>query len=426
MTTKATPERPMPGGPSQIRLIDMVETKDSLYELYMELPRLADELRKNPDCKKYRFNVSKTADDIEGDSASGWTMMILLHSMGKAVIKSIIGGTVASDRNVNWYPHPSQASAESGIYVVGMSRVGQGGKFLTGDEIADLVRGLERYLSGAAVVNAGMMTAAQRHDRDWVFTVDRVLDDPNNPYPHPRFINGDGDCKALEALVESLGKRIRPGSPTTRQVQSPLYVGCSTNLQKRLADYTPNRWFRGVNKPLALTASVLAALGTPVKLVPRVVLRTWKDGQLAPAERLVTTLAASLVCQTGFNAIQAGGAPGGDIPLAATTLAGRMNTANLDRNMVATLAELRRRDAFLRNLHNVQRTLYTLELDICRAQSEMSKLNTKLCSQGVRHWRTTLFNNKVQLEEKIKELKQLLEFSKLRLELINIYIKGKI
>jgi hypothetical protein len=71
MTTKATPERLMPGGPSQIRLIDIVETKDSLYELYMELPRLADELRKNPDCKKYRFNVSKTADDIEGDSASG-------------------------------------------------------------------------------------------------------------------------------------------------------------------------------------------------------------------------------------------------------------------------------------------------------------------------------------------------------------------
>lgn len=55
---------------------------------------------------------------------------------------------------------------------------------------------------------------------------------------------------------------------------------------------------------------MLAANSTPVDLVPRVALRIWQNDQLSLAERLITNLAASLVCQTGFNATQAGTACG--------------------------------------------------------------------------------------------------------------------
>lgn len=57
-----------PAPPSQIRLLDILESSHSLYELSRELPRLAAELQANPVSKQYKLNVARTVEDILKDS----------------------------------------------------------------------------------------------------------------------------------------------------------------------------------------------------------------------------------------------------------------------------------------------------------------------------------------------------------------------
>lgn len=107
----------------------------------------------------------------------------------------------------------------------------------------------------------------------WVSTVDWQGGYNLRPdsIPSPQSIQSDGEVSKIEGLISSFELRCdRQLDPTgkVRQVQSPLYVGCSIDLRERTGKYKLHS--RGgllsVNKPLCLVVNILSALEYPVEL----------------------------------------------------------------------------------------------------------------------------------------------------------------
>ncbi|KAI8656144.1 hypothetical protein NCS55_01269100 [Fusarium keratoplasticum] len=149
-------------------------------------------------------------------------------------------------------------------------------------------------------------------------------------------------------------------SGKVRQIQSPLYVDCSTNLRARTSAYkrTARRGLVNVNKPLCLVLNTIEALSLSVDLTVRVTLRIWEADQLPLAEQLITTLAFSLVHQCGFNATEAGGT--GSSTVNPTSASLRKSTElimahsnTMEQNLRATLAGLEQRRKFLDDLDRI-------------------------------------------------------------------------
>ncbi|KAM0189459.1 hypothetical protein ACHAPI_010039 [Fusarium lateritium] len=306
---RPTAEMPMPGGEAQMRLLSVMNNDNPMYQICQELPLLAKELRKYQNAA---ISTSRTCEDLEKDYLHGWPMVVLLLSMSQGAIKSIVGGTVAFDANQidRWYDLPSNGIKGAGIYVIGLARKNSGGKFLNGAELRQLIDGLEQYLRGAKVINSYNkveLSDQQLKDKKWVMEVDSIHHQQGDPTDGSvaQFLNGKHDEKSIQELIASFKRRETNLDSTNavRQIQSPLYVGSSLDLNKRENNYYRN--LREMNRPLCLTVSILEALNLKMDIIIKTVLRIWKDEQLPLAERLVTTLARSLLHQTGFNSTQA-------------------------------------------------------------------------------------------------------------------------
>ncbi|KAF4978801.1 hypothetical protein FZEAL_4868 [Fusarium zealandicum] len=386
--TKATAEMPMPGGLTQLRLIKCLECQDSLYELSQELPRLAAELRS---ASGRPISTTKTSEAIEGDHLNGWEMVILLLSMSRRAIKSIIYGTVAYDGNLpsRWYDEPTSSVAIPGVYVIGLTRRRCDCKFLNEEELELLIGGLERYVRGYGVITGApsraQMTIIQQAEVRWVRNVDDAYAEPGHQSNGSSafFLGRTGDVALVLELIESLKRRITglDGTKKIRHIQSPLYVGCSNNLRQRLATYKRN--LRTANRPLYLTVSVLKALGLEVVVVPRVVMRTWKAEQLSLGERLVTTLAGSLITQYGFNATQAGANTGDGIGQGNLIWGPIEREGFLVSNLQSMEAEMSRREEFLADLSGFNTSLdnavaISRECEVIRTHLDVSRLSTPL------------------------------------------------
>ncbi|KAM0228109.1 hypothetical protein ACHAP5_012030 [Fusarium lateritium] len=300
---------PMPGGETQLRLLSVMNNDNPIYQICQELPLLAKELRKDQNAA---ISTSRTCEDLENDDLHGWPMVVLLLSMSQGAIKSIVGGTVAFDANQidRWYDLPSNGIKGAGIYVIGLARRNSGGKFLNGAELHQLIDGLEQYLRGAKVINSSNkvgLSEQQLKDKKWTMEVDSIHHQQSDPTDGSaaQFLNGEHDEKSIEELIASFKRRETNLDSTNavRQIQSPLYVGSSLDLNKRENNYYRN--LREMNRPLCLTVSILEALNLKMDIIIKIVLRTWKEEQLPLAERLVATLARSLLHQTGFNSTQA-------------------------------------------------------------------------------------------------------------------------
>ncbi|KAG8426839.1 hypothetical protein J3459_007753 [Metarhizium acridum] len=330
-------EMPMPGGAMQYRLLRALDDNMSLYELSLELAKIGREFPKDPVLIANHVRIGPTALALWTDSGRKWEMFMLLLSMHRSTIRAIILGTVAYEAchgRLETYPNPAfNEDHAQGVYVVGLRRIGAGGKFLTVNELRRLITGLERYIEGCRVLwnvtTPSQRTARQSELAQWVAMVDGMYSTASKSlrpialaYPtEARFIEGPPDTRSVQAFITSLRKRLPADAsaavdPDVRQVQSPLYVGCSRRLNNRLANYRKTQHFSSVNRSLGLTVSVLAALGFHVDLSVHVVLRTWKASQLRTAEQLVVTLAGSLVHQTGFNSIPGGDNAGSDAGMA--------------------------------------------------------------------------------------------------------------
>ncbi|GJN75891.1 hypothetical protein PLICBS_009999 [Purpureocillium lilacinum] len=374
------------GGDSQVRLWGALDGQDSLYRFTHELERVGRELASDPALKSKNFAVNKTVQAFRKEPGNHWEMMRLLHAIPRTMVRAIVLGTVAFDdhqRALESYEKPAATSHTDwqGVYVIGLRRIGQGGKFLTAGEADLLIDGLEQYVEAAERAISppiGPPTLEQHTATQFMMRVDRrVAGSGNWAIVSPRFITSDENVDHVRAMIDSLKSRVAQMaaagmSAGERMVQSPLYVGCSKNLLVRLANYELSQGFRGVNKKLALTTSTLLELGMPVELVIRVAVRTWKSQHLSMAEHLVVTMASSLVYQGGFNATQAGGnygsASGGG--MARELVLGR--TPHVRENAGLTLDEIENCALFEAELDAVLDILDKCEGDMRQAEVEVA------------------------------------------------------
>ncbi|KAH7146341.1 hypothetical protein EDB81DRAFT_934282 [Dactylonectria macrodidyma] len=408
---------PIPGGTDQFHLIEVLERNPSLYELCQELPLLADklqELDRNPVVGSLNIQTYQTVSHIRQDPLVKWPVVILLHSMGRDAIRSVIMGTVAYDdhRQALWYPDPQPGLKEAGIYVLGLACSGQNGQFLNNKELALLVEGLGRYRLGSAILKSNPNTtdATEQGHIKWVNKVDSAFQSSDKRIAF--FNTKASDDKIIVELATRLHLRITGLDLTgdVRHHQSPLYVGCSTDLWDRFNNYKLKRLSR-INKSIGLTLSVLRALGVDMDLVSRVVIRTWEVDQLSLAERLVTTLAGSLICQTGFNTTQAGSQTGKDISSA--TLADGKKAVDKDRtflfdNVSLTLETMDDRDEQVQLLADLNEALDSLAGKIGIMEREFKHLdgipNASVVLQA-------LDRRKLEQEAKLKKLRERLRFA---------------
>lgn len=359
--SQASDEMPMPGGAWQETLLDVASMR-SVYEIMQQVHGLAAELRMNR-----HSEAAKMADSVHRDPSNGRPMYSLLHSMNKGMIKAVVGGTVALDsaKGLQWYDAPGESEAAGGgVYMIGLSRLGGNGEFLTVPEIRQLIDGLRRYGEGTRLLIKGRRASPEDQAKiDFVKQVDKAYHPTYGTPGTPRF--SGMNTVAINDLIRSLERRCRPNAdPTVRQKQSPLYVGCSGQLQSCLKSYREDQKLVGVNKLLALTVSVLRVLNLRVSMTVKVAIRVWEEGQLQLAEQLVAVMAQSLVTQTGFNTIAAGRSTddrtGPQGYMAAKKVVMEDNTW-MEQNLDETLAETQRRKDLLEEFEDTQDDLETLE-----------------------------------------------------------------
>ncbi|RMJ19927.1 hypothetical protein CDV36_000379 [Fusarium kuroshium] len=352
-----TAATPMPGGALQTELLGALDGHASLYEFCLGLPQLAEALRQCSVHEHLDSSVNRIAEAIDRDG------------MDKTAIRAVVAGTVAYDTfrgEATWLAIPTETEGKvPGVYVVGMSRQGQQGQFLDIEETEKLVDGLERYARGVricmehrSVTSIPPMTAEGELLVEWARTVDSLVGSAVAPdaLPTPRFVQRDSEFVGMERIIEVFKRRcnrVLDPSGKVRQIQSPLYVGCSTDLRTWADAYerSARKDLADVNEPLCLVVNTLEALNLPVDLSVQVAMRIWDADQLHIAEQLITTIAFSFVHQSGFNTAECGGiGPSMD----ECDLAGLRQSLELmaysntiEQNLRATLANLAQRRKFL-------------------------------------------------------------------------------
>ncbi|SCN96720.1 uncharacterized protein FFE2_08576 [Fusarium fujikuroi] len=436
-------DMPMPGGDAQMRLIEACKGNASLYELYLRLPKLADDLESDPTMKKYGFSVADTVKALR--KGNSWAMCELLHSIPSGAAKSIVRGTVAYDIEHGQFPCYETPVRNAvfkdqipGVYVVSMSRfkmTPQGrdnldGRFLNGKEIKMVIADINKYIDGynvhvqfqkdlhnGRVTSIKDLSAPDAQALDHLKMVDGFAH-VGSQWSCPVYIKKQSHIDKHRALVRTL-TTMCTSDPTeiVRMKQGPLYVGCSKDLAKRTQVYNQNN-IKDINKPLGLTLSILRKLDLDVKVNVSVVLRTWKGEQLAMAEQLVTTLAGSLVFQYGFNATESGGT-GSQTVKSAESL--RINTEYIMSlkqymrdNLKGTLCELEQREIFLEILDQTQNDTRHIRDALVRCADKLKAL-----PQNIR-WSDKLDELKklhARLQEDLKDREEKLKLLDLLLEI---------
>ncbi|KAF4467771.1 hypothetical protein FALBO_5366 [Fusarium albosuccineum] len=248
--------------------------------------------------------------------------------MDNGAIRAIMAGTVAYDTfngHAVWPEIPPRRnSGKIGVLIIGLSRQGGQGEFLNIKETEALVDGLERYIKGVRLLNT-LCTAAALFPPlealsellDWVRTVDNLSgsETAKSVIPPSPFIQTKSDMLSIEQVIsmfKSRCKRALDPNNEVHQIQSPLYVTCSAQLDDSSYPIRASRGQFLEHKPLGLIITVLEALNIPVELSIQIALFPILSGvrlqikgheleQLFPAEQLISALAYSLVDQRGLN-----------------------------------------------------------------------------------------------------------------------------
>ncbi|KAK3986994.1 hypothetical protein QBC44DRAFT_246917, partial [Cladorrhinum sp. PSN332] len=259
--------------------------------------------------------VSQTMSSFKEEPAQ---FFALLLTIPPAVHNSLVMGTIAFDfykDKTGAYPgNPSFP----GVYAVGLAIRGRDGRFLSANELDRLANALEGY------VNAVELWVSYGGHRDLMTSEELgVLDDALRIDAVRRGVELDGKPGHLAGNLPTCAKareyiKIDPSltpiaKETVYQHQSPLYIGCSAELPKRmkahsLSNEQQRNNLNSSDPVLALTVSCIEHV---LKLEPETfvipVTYTWCGTDLGLCEMLCICLASSLVTQGGLN-LEAGGA----------------------------------------------------------------------------------------------------------------------
>lgn len=297
-------------------VLNAYNRRNNMHDARREFPKLLNDLRSpavRDRLKRAKIGVAQTIEAFEKGPETDYVVLKLAMSMSPLSFRAVLSGTVAwqaaQTTSHHWY-----SAAGPGVYAVGVAVNGRGGGFLSAQEIRRLAEGIDRYSAGydALQTPRHRRTPTQVQDVRYLRSVDNAISACAASVRGGRSIVNLSEQQRVLLFAERLRERaqaVESVDPTGRviQVQSPLYIGCSDKLENRTRHYVAPVNLGNINSLLALTLNVLETMNLPSTLYVRPVIRIWEQHQLAYAERLVTTLAESLVAQNGFNAREAGG-----------------------------------------------------------------------------------------------------------------------
>lgn len=298
--------------------------------------------------------LSATRIELHNGSKEAGALWRLFHSIPRETLQSLLLNTVAFDRERPQNRIASLSDGGGGVYAFGLAVQNTGGRFVRISQLRQLIEDLETYVRA---YQAYQRDNALR-DKELRVFVDQV-DSAHGvglPNSRPKWINNDKKRQCVKEFIAALKvryDRAKALDPTehARLLQSPIYVGCSSNLAQRKPNYVPKGGKSSLalaNKIYGLTLCLLSRRGIDASAKFVTVLRTWENGQLDLGERLVHALAGSYVHQGGFNIVEAGSAPERQTPSQLED--GRAyvlgDAPYLRHNLKASIAEMERRQAF--------------------------------------------------------------------------------
>ncbi|KAK0610935.1 hypothetical protein B0T14DRAFT_570867 [Immersiella caudata] len=307
---QATPEIPMLHG-SRLSLAKTLANNRSYFHLLPSFKELGEELGQEKSLAGDGLENTRT---LLNDMRVTGKLFDLLLLVPKQVLEAMVLGTVAYDHANGLVGYDRKGP---GVYVFGISIESRGGKFLTKAEMDKFIDNFESYVEGARHFH-GVQSVLWPPQRLAKFAavvkeVDRQFSGLKDP-PGPRFFSRGSGYSAYNIFLDSMRDRrnaLERLDPTgsVQSIQSPLYVGCSNELETRIAAYDPKHndsGFGSANNLYALTMSLLSYQGLVPKVHVVAAIRAIEQGTLDSAEILIAGLARSYPRFGGFNACEAG------------------------------------------------------------------------------------------------------------------------
>ncbi|KAJ4394899.1 hypothetical protein N0V93_004119 [Gnomoniopsis smithogilvyi] len=323
-----TSEMPLMKG-FMARFTQAIDENNSMFEISLMLKDAVDQAKAVSDL----IPVERTIGEFERERYI--QMVQLLHYVHPLMLKAIARGTLAYEHENNpAFRDQYQYNAKTvpGTYAVSVSINGRGGKFLNQRELERLAEYIDEYGDAAeAFHKKGEWDAMRNIDHaehmGFVDMVDSKLSGSSSKVGNsaPRFAPAPGTAKNLRELAEMFRRRIDATLPSADdvredfQIQAPVMIGCTSEAIWEGTEHHEPKFLK--DRPLsptagslqsttptwALTLSILAVMGMKFKVVRVAALAIFDLKDLSRSEILLTTVAQSLVWQTGFNIIQGGG-----------------------------------------------------------------------------------------------------------------------
>ncbi|KAK0379119.1 hypothetical protein CLIM01_03541 [Colletotrichum limetticola] len=206
---------------------------------------------------------NSTFDQLDHDFRHGKNSLMLLHTIPRELLRSLIQGTLAFDtvnsRDASCYPAKGQ-----GIYAIDVYIENRGGKFLGYDEITRVITELKDYIK-AYRINLRTLHGQQAE------IAERMLF--KKAYA---FYDAFGTSATDKTRLISNSADLFVAN-NVHQIQGMQYVGCSGDLGTRVPVYAANNAHGGkrtldptsINTPLILLLSAIKASGLVPKTVSR-------------------------------------------------------------------------------------------------------------------------------------------------------------
>lgn len=305
---------------TRLELLRALQQGKSYYEISLLFPKLIEDAESVPRyLRNDKTNHVAVLEKMQDPRSKIWR---IFHTIPRDMLQSLILGTVAFDfSRVSERPETYRDMNKWGIYIVSISVLGRSGKWLSANELDQVIVQMKKYIEGYEAWKdhrGNPLTGAHKELHDWMCRIDNVYGLHDAAWG-PRFIYKDEALRGWQAFISRLEHR-RDASlavdPTgkTWMIQAPVYTGCSTILEDRSEKYDPSKGIRdklkGVSKSYGLLMSIMANMNRQPLHVCKCVLRLWKRDEIPIAEVLVAALANSYITQDGLNRETCGGESG--------------------------------------------------------------------------------------------------------------------
>ncbi|KAI0019761.1 hypothetical protein F4780DRAFT_744765 [Xylariomycetidae sp. FL0641] len=285
-----------------------------------------------------------TSIDITGDD-----MRILFHTLSRPLLRSLLMKTLGHDLYSKDFRKPNYLNVYDnvvcGTYGAFMFIDGRRGAFLTKRETQKLINCLALYAKGVSIYDRdsgedsyarSQLPSDEKEALNFTQEVDDILrssakkrwdpEDSQHQHQRPRFAMTEGgevgiqkDCSAnIQNLIAMFERRCLPRDDSfvvqdsideddgeegqhrddpddIYQLQSPLLIGNSGNINKRAFAHQTDSTMDASSKVWALTISCIRHLEIPVKVGVVPLFGAWRDDQIDPSEVLGTIIACSLL-----------------------------------------------------------------------------------------------------------------------------------